>query len=157
MKPIILAGILSTLSLAAFAQSTEQSTVDTQSVTVGAVSPKYDVSKGTRIMTAEEFGNFTGSYDLSNGKSLSLFTRGQKKYAVIDGEARHELVATRANSFVSVDNQLKMTIVRDDNGDAKGELLIAGPAQVAQAIPHTKSAQVAQAVTHKKHARRMVS
>ena len=134
MKIIILAGILSTLSLAALAQSG----VDTQTVNIGAVSPKYDLSQGHRVMSADEFGQFAGSYDLSNGKTLSLFTRGQKKYAAIQGEARHELVATRENSFVSVDRQLKMTIVKDENGDAKGELLIAGPAQLARANTHKK-------------------
>lgn len=155
MKIIILGGILSTFSLAALAQSG----MDTQTVNVGAVSPKYDLSQGTRIMPADEFGQFTGSYDLSNGKTLSLFARGEKKYAVVEGGDRHEIVATRANSFVSVDQQLKMTIVRDDNGDAKGELLIAGPQQLARVSPApqkiaragSRPQQLARAGAHKKH------
>ena len=41
MKIIILVGILSTFSLAALAQSG----MDTQTVNVGAVSPKYDLTQ----------------------------------------------------------------------------------------------------------------
>ena len=155
MKIIILASILSTFSLAALAQSE----IDTQTVNIGAVSPKYDVSHGTRVMPADEFGQFTGTYDLSNGKTLSLFSRGQKKYAVVEGGDRHEIVATRENSFVSVDQQLKMTIARDDNGDAKGELLIAGPQALARISPapqkHARASsgpqQLARASAHKRH------
>ena len=152
MKKIILVGILALSSVAALAQS---GTDNQGNVTVSGVSPKYDLANGVRPMSADEFGRFAGSYDLANGKSLSLFSRGLKKYAVVEGGARHEIVATRANTFVSKDQQLKMTIDLADNGDASGELLIAGPTQVAQATkPQVAQAgkhQVAQAGKHQKH------
>ena len=135
MKKIILVGILALSSVAALAQSG----ADSQSVTVNAVSPKYDLANGIRPMAPDEFRRFAGSYDLANGKSLSLFTRGFKKYAAIEGGAWHEIAATRANTFVSLDKQLKMTIDLADNGDASGEVLIAaGPQQVAKAGKYQK-------------------
>jgi len=151
MKIAILCTLLSSFSLAALAQSEAPTTTDTPSITIGAMSPKYDVTQGVRQMSPDEFGKYTGSYDLSNGKSLSLFTRGMKKYAVIQGEARHEIVATRSNTFVSTDKQLKMTIDKQENGDAQGELLIASaqpqtdapPQPVAQVSPHKSSHMVA--------------
>jgi hypothetical protein len=165
MKLVILCTLLSSISLAAVAQSDAPSgpasssatSSETQSVTIGAMSPKYDVTQGVRQMSPDEFGKYTGSYDLSNGKSLSLFSRGLKKYAVIQGEARHEIVATRGNTFVSTDKQLKMTIDKLDNGDAKGELLIASaqpqtdapPQPVAQVSPRKSSHMVAHATPMK--------
>jgi len=138
MKKIILVGILSLSSLAALAQSG----ADNGSVTVSGVSPKYDLANGIRPMAPDEFRRFAGSYDLANGQSLSLFTRGFKKYAALQGGTWHEIAATRANTFVSLDKQLKMTIVLEDNGDASGEVLIAGPGPViAQAGKHQKHNQ----------------
>ena len=127
MKKIILVGIFALSSVAALAQSG----ADSQSVTVSGVSPKYDLANGIRPMAPDEFGRFARTYDLANGKSLSLYSRGFKKYAALDDGAWHEIVATRANTFVSLDKQLKMTIVLADNDDASGELLMAAePDQV---------------------------
>jgi hypothetical protein len=149
MKIIILGTLLSMASLAALADtgSDTNAAPDTQSVTIGATSPKYDVTQGKLPMSRDDFAEFTGSYDLANGKSLSLFTRGLKKYAVIGGEARHEIVATRANTFVSLDKQLKMTIARSENGDATGEVLIAQAQTQPQTAPEAQP--VAKVSTHK--------
>jgi hypothetical protein len=147
------------LSLAALAQSEapvgSDTHSDTQSVTIGAALPKYDVTQGVRPMSPDEFGKYTGSYDLSNGKSLSLFTRGLKKYAVIQGEPVHEIVATRENTFVSKDSQLKMTIDRHENGDARGELLIASAQP--QVEPQTAPAPQPVAQAGSRKSRHMVA
>lgn len=112
MKNLILASLLSALSLAAFAQN--------ESVTVSVSGQKNIV----RSMPTDEFGKFTGSYELADGRSLALFSRGLKKYAKLNGEAWHEIAATSSHSFVSLDKHLEMTIDRRDNGDVGGELLI---------------------------------
>jgi hypothetical protein len=145
MKTIILCTLLSSISFAVLAQSDAPPSSDTPSITIGAKLPKYDLTQGVRQMQPDEFGKYVGSYELSNGKSLSLFLRGQKKYAMIDDEAMHEIVATRANTFVAKDQQLMMTIDRKEDGDAGGEVLFvtAQPQTVPQAQP------VAQVSSHK--------
>ena len=93
-------------------------------------------------MSRDEFNRYAGSYDLANGKSFSLFSRGLKKYAKLEGGVWHEIVATRENSFVSLDKQLRMTIVLADNGDASGELLIYQPERFSRAGAHRPNGQM---------------
>jgi hypothetical protein len=125
MKILILASVLGALSINAMAQSASNETVTIS----GAKAEKV---QQTRVMAPDEFAQFTGSYALSNGNSLALFSRGLKNYAAVHGEARHEIVATSAHSFVAVDKHLEMTIDRNANGEISGELLIAAsPDQVA--------------------------
>lgn len=127
MRRLVSGLILLALSLAATAQP--QST--TESVTVTGPANTIDL-QGQRMMTQEEFYKFTGSYDLSNGRTLSLFTRGATKFAALDGEERHAIVATSSNSFVALDKQLKMRIEQGTNGDVSGELyMVAAPDHVA--------------------------
>jgi len=120
MKNLILSAVLSACSLAAAAQNSASDTV-----TISAAAQKNSL-ENRRSMLPDEFHKFAGSYELANGKSLALFTRGLKKYAKLQDEAWHEIVATSANSFVSLDKHLEMTIERKDNGDIGGELLIRG-------------------------------
>jgi hypothetical protein len=117
MKILILASVLGALSLSAMAQSSSNETVTIS----GAKTEKVQQN---RAMAPDEFARFTGSYALSNGNSLALFSRGMKNYAALHGEAWHEIVATSSNSFVAVDKQLQMTIDRNANGEISGELLI---------------------------------
>jgi hypothetical protein len=125
MKIFILASVLGALTFSAMAQSTSNETVTIS----GAKAEKVQQN---RTMDPDEFANFTGSYELSNGNSLALFSRGLKKYAAVHGEVRHEIVATSSNSFVAVDKHLQMKIERNANGEIRGELLIfASPDQVA--------------------------
>jgi hypothetical protein len=119
MKIFVLASILGALSLSAIAQTAANNETVTISGSKSAQAPQ------TRSMAPDEFAHFTGSYSLSNGNSLALFSRGLKKYAALHGEAWHEIVATSSNSFAAVDKQLQMTIDRHENGEVTGELLIA--------------------------------
>jgi hypothetical protein len=127
MKKFVLASVLGALSLAALAQTTPGG----DTVTIQARGPKISVPDKIRSMPLDEFNRFTGSYELANGNSLALFSRGLKKYAKVHGEAWHEIVATSANSFVALDKQLEMTIDRQENGEVKGELLMVVPDQLA--------------------------
>ncbi|HXA48440.1 MAG TPA: hypothetical protein VNW52_12470 [Burkholderiaceae bacterium] len=134
MKIFVLASILGALSLTVVAQTSNNETV-----TIKA--SKSAQAQQPRGMAPDEFGRFTGSYSLSNGSSLALFSRGLKKYAALHGEAWHEIVATSSNSFVAVDKQLQMTIQRHENGEVTGELLIAAsPDQVAAGKPMVRLA-----------------
>jgi hypothetical protein len=127
MKKIILSVVLSALSLSAMAQT------DSATVTISGTGQKSDLLRDARPMAPDEFNRFAGSYELSNGQSLSLFSRDLKKFAVVQGEAWHELVATSANSFVSADRTLRMKIRRQANGDVSGEVeMAAAPDRVAK-------------------------
>ena len=123
MQKLILASVLGAFSLAVMAQTT----MDDNTVTIQAKGPKISLPANIYHMNNDDFYQFTGSYDLSNGESLSLFSRGLKKYAKVQGEAWHEIVATSSHSFVAVDKQLEMTIDRHENGDVSGELLMVVP------------------------------
>lgn len=138
MKRFILLSILSAFALTATAQSTSNN----ENITIsGATS---DTIHKAQPMSADEFNEFSGSYELSNGNSLALFTRGLKKYAALHGEAWHELDATSSHSFVAKDKQLQMTIWRHENGDVSGELLmVVTPEHVAKGDTDVHVAKVA--------------
>ena len=118
MKNLVLIAILGALSLTAMAQGGGSETV-----TISGA--KTDLVQQSRPMSSSEFSQFAGSYELSNGNSLALFTRGQTKYAAVHGGAWHEIVATSSNSFIAKDKKLQMTINHNANGDVSGELLMA--------------------------------
>lgn len=125
MKTFVLASILGAFAFSAAAQTTGNS----ETVTISGA--KAGASQQVRTMSPDEFNRFSGSYELSNGQSLALFTRGLKKYAALHGEAWHELVATSSNSFVSKDKQLQMTIDVNESGEVRGELLMVVPDRLA--------------------------
>ena len=124
MKKIILLSLLGLTALTSIAQTAPKDST----VTISGV--RSDLTEQVRPIGAGEFNQFAGSYELSNGNSLALFTRGLKKYAALHGESWHELVATSANSFASKDRQLKIDIYRDDNGTVHGDVYI--PKEVVQ-------------------------
>jgi len=140
MKNLVLSSLLGLMALAANAQTAPNDT------TVTISGPKSDVMEHVRPMPADEFNRFAGSYELSNGNSLALFTRGLKKYAALHGESWHELVATSANSFVAKDSQLKIDIYRDDNGAVHGDVYI--PINVAQTADGRTGVELAKVGFH---------
>ncbi|HSY29451.1 MAG TPA: hypothetical protein VK832_18215 [Burkholderiaceae bacterium] len=119
MKHLVLISILGALSLTAMAQG------DNSSETITISGAKTDLVHQSRPMSSDEFSQFAGSYELSNGNSLALFSRGQLKFAAVHGGAWHEIVATSSNSFIAKDKKLQMTINHNANGDVSGELLMA--------------------------------
>lgn len=108
--------------LGAIALTAQAAPKDDPMVTISGA--KSETQEQTMVMPASEFSRFVGSYELSNGGSIALFTRGQKKYAALHGEAWHELAATSTNSFVAKDRQMKIDIWLDDNGFVSGAVYI---------------------------------
>lgn len=119
MNKLTLLSIAGAIALTSFAQAAPK---DDPMVTISGA--KSETQEQTRVMSADEFAHFVGSYELSNGSSIALFTRGQKKYAALHGEAWHELAATSANSFVAKDHQLKIDIWRGDDGVVSGDVYL---------------------------------
>ncbi|WP_211464505.1 hypothetical protein [Collimonas silvisoli] len=127
MKNLVFILIASMFSLAA----TAQPAADDSAVTITAPL-RIDLPSQYHRMQPQEYYDYLRSYDLSNGMTLNLFSRGRKIYAEVGDQGRHEIVATAQNVFVAMDQQLKMTINLHGD-DASGELIMVLPArQVAQ-------------------------
>jgi hypothetical protein len=129
-KSIIVAfiGALSLISTA-YANPSAVSTSDVDTVTI---SPKLQITlpEKTFRMWPEQFYEFKGGYELSNGMTLVLFNIGHGMYAKLNGQDSHRIVATGANTFVALDQQLKVTIDLKENGDVSGTVLFVTPAQI---------------------------
>lgn len=123
MKRLLLATCLGTLALAATAQTEPEDT----SVRI----PGYQIqlpAQPYRLMPGD-FDDFKGAYEMSTGDTMVLRQFGRKMFAEVGDGARTELVAAARNEFVSVDQKLKMTLNKHDDGLVRGELLMATPQQ----------------------------
>jgi hypothetical protein len=141
MKTLIFASVLGAAAIGAAAQPVDQqmsqqnspqmfqqAPQDDSTVTITAKGPTIDLPERVRAMPASEFALFTGSYELENGDSVALFSRGLKKYAKLHNGAWHEVVAASDRSFVSRDRMLKVTFVADEEGRlVGGDVLMAVP------------------------------
>lgn len=125
MKTLIVASVLGFAALTASAQSAPGG----NTVTITGNQPAIVLPESPQAMSTQEFGKYTGSYELADGSSIALFTVAGVRYAAIHGEARHALVAKSANSFVAKDRQLAVTIDMHDDGSVSGEVLKAVPAE----------------------------
>jgi hypothetical protein len=116
-------------SSAAWTSAARQTVSDVDTVTI---SPNLQITLPGKTfrMWPEQFYEFKGGYELSNGMTLVLFNIGHGMYAKLNGEDSHRIVATAANTFVALDKQLKMTIDRKENGEVSGEVLFVVPAQI---------------------------
>ncbi len=139
MKTLLIASVLALAAATASAQPT--STGNT--VTITGNQPVIDLPSMPYVMHAQEFGRYIGSYDLSNGKSIHLFVRAGTKYAAIEGEAEHVLVAASDNSFVAKDRQLAVTIDLHENGSVGGEVLMTVPKRLADGTTESRVVKVA--------------
>ncbi len=81
-----------------------------------------------RLMPGD-FNDFKGAYAMSNGQTMVLRQYGRTLFAEIGDEPRTEIIAVARNQFVSVDEQLRMTLNRSFDGLVNGELLMALPPQ----------------------------
>ena len=127
MKTLLLSAILALAASSTVAQS--QTAGDMPRVDVPGRSLTIEVPARTRYMMAEDFKQFAGEYDLSNGDTLALRRSGGLMYARIGKQDEHRIVATGRNSFVALDRQLKVRIDHHDDGSVGGELVMVVPAQ----------------------------
>ncbi len=116
MRHIVLFFILGALSQSVHAQSTD----DANSINV----PGQRIAPPAKIyrMWTDDFHPYKGAYALSNGKALYLSNVGRRMYAQVEGQRKHEIVATAPDVFVALDQRLDMHIALDGNGNATGEL-----------------------------------
>jgi hypothetical protein len=125
MKTLIAASALVLVSFVASAQPTS----DGNTVTITGNQKSIVLPESPRSMDVQEFDKYAGSYELSNGDSIVLFTRTGIKYAALHGQVAHALVAKNGNTFVARDLQLEVTIDKHDDGMISGEVLMVVPAE----------------------------
>lgn len=132
MKNLLLAVALAASSAGAGAQQV----TNEERVTVNRPQLTIEVPDHVRRFSKDDFEPYVAAYDLSNGGSVTLTRVGNRMYAQIDQQDRHEIVGTASNAFVALDRQLKLRIDLDQDGFVGGELLMVVPqAQVAGAAP----------------------
>lgn len=105
MKRLVAAGGLFALALTAFAQSTGD-----QQVLV----PASKEAQRT-YMSPENFAQYKGAYNLSNGKTLYLLRKATRMYAMVDAQSAHEIAYTGHGSFQALDGKMAMNLVFADD------------------------------------------
>lgn len=119
MKRLLIPTLLGLLSLGAIAQTAPESEVRIQGHQIELPAQPYR-------MFLTDFDTYKGAYELSNGQTMELFSRGSHMYALIGERPRTEMVAAAANEFVAVDRQFKMTLAQQ-SGEVTGEVLLRAP------------------------------
>ena len=104
---------LSTLSLPAAAQESGQGITSV---------PVAGQRGGSYTMDADQYREFKGSYDLSNGKTLRLLGNQRVMYAYVEGQPAHRIVATGPNTFAAVGHPMSMRLDISDPDAISGEL-----------------------------------
>ena len=132
MKSVLLSATLA-LALAGTAQSQSQDQSEpipeSQRVAVPANHLSIDLPARPYRMWRDEFKQFAGGYDLSNGDTLELRRDGAAMYARIGKQEEHRIIASSRNAFVALDRKLKVRIDHHDDGSVGGELVMVVPAQ----------------------------
>lgn len=119
MKKLILFSILSGLSLAAMAQA-ESTPPIVQVPAPGALA----IDAGPlHNMWPDTYGGLAGGYDLANGRTLAVTNWGLQMFARIDAGPAVEIGVVGPNTFVAYDRSFEFTLIPQDNGDVRGELL----------------------------------
>ena len=127
MRTIILGTLL---GLAATGMAAQGQTLPPDStVEVPGHALRIEVPAQPRHMLREDFQQFAGAYDLSNGDTLQLRRAGSIMYARIGNQPEHRIVATGRNAFVALDRQLKVRIDHHADGSVGGELVMVVPAR----------------------------
>jgi hypothetical protein len=125
MKIINFAAVAVMLAVVPAIQAQEQ---DTVSVPVRANEPRIDLPERYSKMWPADYDAYKGRYLLSNGKTLSVISRGSNMYAHVDDGQWHKIAAVAPNTFVALDRQLKMEINLAEGAEATGWVTMVVPA-----------------------------
>lgn len=121
MKSLLLAAALSVLALPAVAQSQS----DLGRITITGEAPKTIElpAKYSRVW-AGEFDTLQGTYDLSNGDTMAMVKRINRKFIQLGDGRRTEVIAVGDYDFVSVDERYRVVLSEPVNGEVTGYLLM---------------------------------
>ncbi len=106
MKKLILAVALGVLAMA----STAQTAPAVEEIRISAGLARIHLPENLHNVWQTEFDQVAGTYRLSNGKTMQLSMWGNRMYAKIDGEPRHQLAAVTPYTFVARDLQMRIRI-----------------------------------------------
>lgn len=121
MKSLLLAASLAALALPAAAQTPS----DLGRVTITGEAPRtIELPARYSRMWAGEFDNLQGTYDLSNGDTMAMMKRINRKFIQLGNGPRTEVVAVGDYDFVSLDQKYRVVLSEPVNGEVTGYLLI---------------------------------
>jgi hypothetical protein len=78
----------------------------------------------TKALAPAELQAFRGTFDLDDGKSLTVSQRGRKLFAQINNGPEFELVASGAKTFRAASGQPRLEFKQYPNGTVTGVRLI---------------------------------
>lgn len=121
MKTLIVAAALAALSMPVAAQVPP----DLGQVTITREAPRAIElpAKYSRMRTGE-FDNLQGVYDLSNGDTMAMTKRINRKYIKVGDAPRTEVIAVGDYDFVSLDEKYRVVLSEPVMGEVTGYLLI---------------------------------
>lgn len=137
MKRLLIPALLGLLTLGAAAQTQPDSEVRIRGSQIELPAQPYR-------MWQSDFDVYADEYDLSNGETMKLVSRGTHMYAEIGDRPRTEVLAAKRNEFVAVDRQFKMTLARHWD-DVSGEVLLRAPD--SSSLANADSGEVIRLVT----------
>jgi hypothetical protein len=124
MKHLFLLSLLAACWPVAVAQ---QPSEKIDSVTIA--SPGRTISLPAQVSRVYRggFDELVGEYAMSNGQTMILRTKGNRKYAIIAPWAPIEVVSTAEYEFVGLQKQLKIMLSEPGLGGVTGTMLLALP------------------------------
>jgi hypothetical protein len=121
MKTLLLAAALAALALPATAQAPPE--LGQVKITREPPSTIELPARYSRIWTGE-FDNLQGVYDLSNGDTMAMTKRVNRKFIQVGDSPRAEVVAIGDYDFVSLDRKYRVVLSEPVFGEVTGYLLI---------------------------------
>lgn len=121
MKSLVLAAALVALALPAAAQTPP----DLGQVTITRDAPRSIElpAQFSRLRTGE-FDSVQGVYDLSNGDTMAMTKRINRKFIQVGKDTRTEVIAVGNYDFVSLDKKYRVVLSEPVDGEVTGYLLI---------------------------------
>ncbi|MCC6071189.1 hypothetical protein ACFSQU_16755 [Massilia sp. GCM10020059] len=121
MKTLLLAATLAALALPVAAQAPP----DLGQVTITRDAPRtIELPANYSRMRAGEFDNLQGTYDLSNGDTMAMMKRINRKFIKVGDGPRTEVIAVGDYDFVSMDEKYRVVLSEPVFGEVTGYLLI---------------------------------
>jgi hypothetical protein len=120
MKRLLLCAFVAALPLTAGAQADSESSVVVRGTQLQRPAEPFQLYHGA--MT-----DYTGSYDLSTGEQMAIRQMGYRLYLTMGNGERKPLIAVARNVLMSTDNQVKLVLQRQDDGEYSGHMWRARP------------------------------
>ena len=121
MKSLLLAAAFAALALPAAAQTQS----DLGQITIKGEAPKtIELPASYSRLWAGEFDNLQGTYDLSNGDTMAMMKRINRKFIQLGHGPRTEVVAVGDYDFVSLDQRYRVVLSEPVDGEVTGYLLM---------------------------------